>query len=65
MLHVWGFNWCLPAAISDSTRALKPFLASAMSSVRTSCQLEKSAGEMETEVCERSRTLLVGPRERG
>ena len=45
-----GFDWCSPAAISDSTRALKPFLASAMSSVRTSCQLEKSAGEMETAV---------------
>ena len=52
MLKDSWFDWCLPAAISDSTRALKPFLASAMSSVRTSCQLEKSAGEMETEVCE-------------
>jgi hypothetical protein len=33
-----------------------------MSSVRTSCQLEKSAGAMDTAVAERSRTLLVGPR---
>ena len=42
----------LPAASSASTRALNPVLASAMSSVRTSCQLEKSAGEMDTDVCE-------------
>lgn len=52
MSRKWFELLGLPAAISDSTRALKPFLASDMSSVRTSCQLEKSAGEMLTDVCE-------------
>ena len=65
MLKDSWFDWCSPAAISDSTRALKPFLASAMSSVRTSCQLEKSAGEMLTDVCESCKRQRVGGTGRG
>ena len=46
------------AAISASTRAFRPRLASLIRSLRTSSHELKSAGDAVTAMCDRSRTLI-------